>query len=57
MKLTSFLCVIVMVQSEHKDAYISLNPDTVAFIGNRSIVIHNSVGNGTRIACANLAAV
>ncbi|RPA97642.1 Cu,Zn superoxide dismutase-like protein [Choiromyces venosus 120613-1] len=34
------------------DNYISTKPGISAFIGNRSIVIHNGVGG--RIACANL---
>jgi hypothetical protein len=33
------------------DLYSSLNPRNVAFVGNRSMVIH--YGNGTRLACAN----
>jgi len=34
---------------------VSLNPSTVAFIGNRSIVFHDHAG--ARIACANLTLV
>ncbi|KAI9692651.1 MAG: hypothetical protein M1820_009485 [Bogoriella megaspora] len=33
------------------DPFTSLTPGTAAFIGNRSITVHNS--NGTRIACAS----
>ena len=37
------------------DNYISTKRGIGAFVGNRSIVIHNSAGG--RIACANLTAV
>ena len=33
------------------DLYSSLNPQDVAFFGNRSLVVHNAAG--TRIACAS----
>jgi len=36
---------------QYIDDYVSLNPDDAAFLGNRSLVIHDN--NGTRIACAN----
>lgn len=41
--------------AKYVDDYCSLNPDDPAFIGNRSLVIH--CNNGTRLACANWAAV
>lgn len=37
--------------AQYIDNYISLNPDDAAFMGNRSIVIHDN--NSTRLACAN----
>ncbi|KAK6443226.1 Cell surface superoxide dismutase [Cu-Zn] 4 [Oleoguttula sp. CCFEE 5521] len=36
----------------YADLYVSTTPDTPAFVGNRSIVVHYA--NKTRITCANL---
>lgn len=43
-------------KAEYADQYISLNPDSPAFIGEgRSVTFHYS--NGTRFACANITKV
>jgi hypothetical protein len=37
--------------TQYSDDFISTNPDSPAFFGNRSLVLHNK--NGTRINCGN----
>ncbi|CAI4212808.1 unnamed protein product [Parascedosporium putredinis] len=40
-----------MILSGFLDMYTSMNPNNVAFVGNRSLILHNYAGE--RIACAN----
>ncbi|MDC6271975.1 superoxide dismutase family protein, partial [Acetobacter pasteurianus] len=39
-------------KTEYVDNYLSLNPDSEAYFGNLSVVIHSS--NNSRLTCANL---
>ena len=38
-------------QKQYLDLYLSTDPNSVSFIGNRSVVVH--ANNGTRLNCAN----